>query len=79
MICSGCRTTNRIPEPVIVIEPPLPPVPMMEQVQFADKDGGLWLSYEQYRALERNVIALREYADRLLLLIEFYQEVQNER
>lgn len=80
MICSGCRTTNRIPapEPVIAIEPPLPPEPTMEQVRFVDKDGGLWLSYEQYRALERNVIALREYAQRLKIIIEFYEELYHD-
>jgi hypothetical protein len=50
----------------------------MEQVRFVDRDGGLWLSYEQYRALERNVMALREYAERLIIVIEFYQEVNNE-
>jgi hypothetical protein len=46
----------------------------MEPVQFEDRDGGLWLSYENYRALERNVIALREYAARLEIIIGFYGE-----
>jgi hypothetical protein len=50
----------------------------MEQVRFVDKDGGLWLSYEQYRALERNVIALREYAQRLKIIIEFYEELYHD-
>lgn len=56
----------------------MPPEPVMEQVRFVDRDGGLWLSYEQYRALERNIIALREYAQRLVIIIEFYQEVNDE-
>jgi hypothetical protein len=56
----------------------MPPEPVMEQVRFVDRDGGLWLSYEQYRALERNIIALREYVQRLVIIIEFYQEVNNE-
>jgi hypothetical protein len=34
----------------------------------------LWLPYENYRALERNAIALREYAARLLLIAEYYRE-----
>jgi hypothetical protein len=46
----------------------------MEPVRFEDRGGGLWLSYDNYRALERNVIALREYAERLEIIIGFYQE-----
>jgi hypothetical protein len=43
-------------------------------VEFQDRDGGLWLTYNDYRALERNVIALREYAARLETAIAFYRE-----
>ena len=81
IICSACRTTDTgIPNPEAVrdLAPLMPPEPVMEQVRFVDRDGGLWLSYEQYRALERNVIALREYAQRLVIIIEFYQEVNDE-
>jgi hypothetical protein len=47
----------------------------METVHFEDRgDGGLWLSYNDYRALERNVIALREYTARLEIIIKFYRE-----
>jgi hypothetical protein len=46
----------------------------MEPVEFLDKAGGLWLSYDNYRALERNVIALREYAARLEIIVGFYGE-----
>jgi hypothetical protein len=46
----------------------------MEPVGFEERDGGLWLSYNDYRALERNIIAMREYQARLLLIIEFYRE-----
>jgi hypothetical protein len=52
----------------------LPAVPVTEPVVFEDRDGGLWLSYDDYRALERNVIALREYAARLEIVIGFYRE-----
>jgi nitrous oxidase accessory protein NosD len=44
----------------------------MEPVVFGDREGGLWLSYANYRALERNVIALREYAEQLEIIIEFF-------
>jgi len=56
------------------LAPPLPTAPEMEPVQFEDRDGGLWLSYNDYRALERNVIALREYSRRLEVIIWFYRE-----
>jgi hypothetical protein len=59
------------------LDPPLPPDPLMEPVVFEDLDGGLWLSYENYRALERNVIALREYAEKLEIVIEYYREDGN--
>jgi hypothetical protein len=55
----------------------MPIQPEMEPVRFEDHgDGGLWLSYNDYRALERNVIALREYAARLEILIRFYRGEQ---
>jgi hypothetical protein len=62
------------PEPPILktIAPPLPPEPLIAPVEFEDRAGGLWLSYDNYRALERNVIALREYARRLEIIIEFF-------
>lgn len=60
---------------VAAIAPPLPAAPAMETVHFEDRgDGGLWLSYNDYRALERNVIALREYTARLEIIIKFYRE-----
>ena len=49
----------------------------MEPVIFEDKDGGLWLAYDQYRALERNIIALREYIARLETALDFYEEESN--
>jgi hypothetical protein len=59
------------------LEPEAPPAPEMEPVRFEDRDGGLWLSYGDYRALERNVIALREYAARLEIIVEFYRGYGN--
>jgi hypothetical protein len=75
---AGCRTAGSVnkdvQETLAVIKPPLPAAPEMEPVQFEDRDGGLWLSYGDYRSLERNVIALREYAARLEIVIGFYRE-----
>lgn len=56
------------------IAPEKPVYPEMEKVVFTDKDGGLWLSYESYRALERNIISLKEYAARLEVIISFWEE-----
>jgi len=61
-------------EAMNALAPPLPVAPEMEQVIFEDRDGGLWLSYNDYRALERNIIALREYSRRLEVIIWFYRE-----
>jgi hypothetical protein len=58
------------------IAPPMPVTPEMEPVVFEDRDGGLWLSYNDYRSLERNVIAMREYAERLEIIIRFYRGEQ---
>jgi hypothetical protein len=46
----------------------------MEPVAFEDRGDGLWLSYNNYRSLERNIIAMREYAARLEIVIDFYRE-----
>jgi hypothetical protein len=60
------------------LAPDIPAPPAMEAVEFVDTDGGLWLSYNDYRALERNIIAMREYTARLELIIEFYRGEKNE-
>jgi hypothetical protein len=56
-----------------VIAPPLPEMPNMERVSFLALDDLLCLSYDDYRALERNVIALREYIEKLEVVVEFYR------
>jgi len=45
-------------------------MPQIEPVRFEARDGGLWLSHDDYRALERNIIAMREYAARLEAVLE---------
>ena len=72
----SCRTTETVnpQETLALLRPPVPQAPETEPVRFEDRDGGLWLSYDDYRALERNVIALREYAARLEIIIGFYGE-----
>ena len=60
---------------IAVLAPPFPAPPVMEPVRFEDAgDGGLWLSYNDYRALERNIIAMREYIGKLEIVIWFYRE-----
>jgi hypothetical protein len=75
---SGCATraagTAELETAAAALAPEAPPVPVMEPVAFEDRDGGLWLSYSGYRSLERNVTALREYAEKLALIIDFYRE-----
>jgi hypothetical protein len=76
---SGCATGRaataaEIETAVKAITPETPAAPVPEPVEFQDRDGGLWLSYNDYRSLERNVIALREYTARLEIIIDFYRE-----
>jgi hypothetical protein len=76
---SGCATgkaitTAEIEAAIKAIAPEVPSAPVPEPVEFQDRDGGLWLSYNDYRSLERNVIALREYTARLEAIIDFYRE-----
>jgi hypothetical protein len=79
MLFSGCATnkpaTNEDIETVIkAIAPDVPDAPILEPVEFQEWAGGLWLSNNDYRSLERNVIALREYAARLEIIVRFYRE-----
>ncbi len=78
MAFSACATVKSAPDAELekveaALVPPMPKAPDMEPVSFEDRDNGLWLSYDDYRALERNVIALREYAARLEVIIGFYK------
>lgn len=55
-----------------MIAPEVPVSPIFERVVFEEKDSGLWLSFDDYRSLERNIIALREYSAKLEIIIKFY-------
>jgi hypothetical protein len=76
---SGCATGKaataaEIETAVKSLAPEAPDAPVFEPVEFQDRDGGLWLSYNNYRALERNITAMREYTERLEVIIDFYRE-----
>jgi hypothetical protein len=76
--CFSCATRSVVSTPDIKvtlarIAPALPTPPVSEPVRFEERDGGLWLTYEAYRALEWNVIGLREYAARLAAVGRFYE------
>jgi hypothetical protein len=74
---NNCKSTQIAPAGIeaalAAIAPPMPVPLEMEPVHFEAWDGGLWLSYNDYRALERNVIAMREYTARLEIIIKFYR------
>jgi len=64
----SCASRIAAPETEAVPAAVVPPIPVpqaMEPVRFEDREGGLWLSYADYRALERNIIAMREYIAKL--------------
>lgn len=78
ILCLGCRTANYNAEAeknaaLSLLTPPRPAAPETEAVIFEGRDGGLWLGYEQYRALERNITALREYTAKLEAVLDFYE------
>ena len=73
---TGEAVTARLDAAVSALEPEMPDAPEMESVKFEDRDGGLWISYNDYRALERNILALREWAAKLEAAAEFYREAQ---
>jgi len=70
-LAASCAT-YREDATLAAIAPPAPTLPQSEPVRFEERDGGLWLSHGDYRALERNVIALREYAAKLEAVLEFW-------
>lgn len=80
LLGSSCASQPRsggdVPAAVQKPRLPRPPEPSLRPVHFEDKDGGLWLSYADYRALEGNVKALRAYAEELELLVEYYEEAR---
>lgn len=76
---SACQTVKSPPEAdtqavLDKLIPPRPLPPAEEPVAFEEKDGGLWLSYENYRALERNIIELRRYMAQAEAVLDFYEE-----
>lgn len=76
---SACQSVKSPPEADVQavldkLAPPRPLPPVEEPVVFEEKDGGLWLSYENYRALERNIIEMRRYMAQAEAVLDFYEE-----
>jgi hypothetical protein len=74
---ASCATESATAPAPARIAPVKPAKPAMERVVFEDAAGGLWLSWESYRAMERNIIAMREYEGKLEAVIEFYEGVSD--
>ncbi len=74
--CETTKATSQAEIDVVLkkIAPERPCKVQMEAVEFQEKDGGLWLSYEDYRALERNIISMKEYAAKLEVIITFWED-----
>jgi len=73
--CAGTKNyprENPLAKELSTLAPDVPPAPKAETVTWTDSGNGLVLSYDDYRALERNIISLREYAAKLLVIINFY-------
>lgn len=73
---SDCKTTSDVPVDIEDIlkttVPPVPDQPEMLPVHFIDREGGLWLSYDDYRNLEKNIIKMREYSRKLEIIVDFF-------
>ena len=80
-----CRTTEyedisgEITETLERAVPPVPSPPAMLPVHFEEQDNGLWLSYDDYRNLEKNIISYRSHIDKLMIVIDFYTEKETEK
>ncbi|MEM9423259.1 MAG: hypothetical protein AAF975_00545 [Spirochaetota bacterium] len=57
------------------VDPPLPTEPQLLAVRFEDREGGLYLSHDNYRKLEKNIVRLRSYAEELKAQIEYYRRL----
>ena len=60
---------------------PTPPKPVYEKVEWEKVDSdsyqlseGLFIKYNEYRKLERNIIEMRAYIEKLEKIIEIYNE-----
>ncbi len=72
IISFSCKTMNEV-----VFRVPLPTKPSYEKVVFIEKDDGLFLSYSEYRKLERNIIEMRIYIEKLEGMIEIYSNEES--
>ncbi len=70
----GCVSQAPLKRPILE----LPPAPSIQGVEFQDTEGGLFLSYREYRKLEENIIEYRRYILDLEAQLGFYKEVGNE-
>lgn len=76
-ISACCSLAGTIPESQ---QPPMPMAPVQEKVVFEPLQDGLFLSFDDYRRLEGNIIELRRYIDELTAQIEFYTgEIDEQR
>lgn len=58
---------------------PIPSAPEMLPVHFTDTGSGLLLTYDDYRALETNIIRMRLYQDELRALIEAHRDAAGDK
>lgn|GEM_PF-2687716 len=58
--------------------PPMPVEPELAEVTFEPHSDGLFLSFEEYRQLERNIIEMRLYIEGLKAQIVFYTGQKHE-
>ena len=70
----GCRTIPETDDESLIIPYQLPEPEPEKRVYFEDTGKGFFLSYDDYRALEENIINQRGYVKILQEAVSYYEE-----
>lgn len=74
----ACRSDpEEIPVPIELPSAPLPPT--LVEVRWQDRLEGLWLSPDEYRNLEVNIVRMGAYEDALVAYIELLRSIYGAR
>ena len=76
LFSQACRSApESLPARIEVSLPELPATPELLPVAWEDRQGGLWLAYGEYRALETNIMRMRAYEEDLRAYIEMQRRI----
>jgi hypothetical protein len=76
LFSQACQSApESLPVKIEVSLPPAPQPPELLPVAWEDRQGGLWLAYGEYRALETNIVRMRAYEEDLRAYIEMQRRI----